>query len=109
MYKGVSNGVTTVAVKVMSEVGAGLNPAKAARQLEAFKREVHILKACHDKNIVQFIGACLLARCLLSLSHAFAFWLGRGINQHLFDQLQASSVAALMAYITSHDLHRWSW
>ena len=32
-----------------------------ARYAEAFRREILILRSCHDRNIVQFLGACLQA------------------------------------------------
>ncbi len=39
-----------------------------ARYADAFRREIFILRSCHDRNIVQFLGACLQARRTLSLN-----------------------------------------
>ena len=75
VYKGLRNDVTPVAIKVMSRGGAslvGLTPEQKARQLEEFKREILILKACRDKNIVTFLGASLqvnLAAWMLLFSY----------------------------------------
>ena len=54
MYKAIKDGVTPVAVKVF--------PSNATDvQQEEFQREVVILKSCRDRNIVQFLGACVEA------------------------------------------------
>lgn len=53
-------GVTTVAVKVMGETTAGQRQAaKLLEQQDMFQREIHLLKSCRDRNIVQFLGACV--------------------------------------------------
>ena len=36
-----------------------------ARYADAFRREIFILRSCHDRNIVQFLGACLQVRGVL--------------------------------------------
>ena len=52
VYKAMKDGVSPVAVKVF--------PSNATDvQLEEFQREVVILKSCRDRNIVQFLGACI--------------------------------------------------
>ena len=56
VYKAVRNGVQVVAVKIFTDQVAGENQA---RYTEAFRREIFILRSCHDRNIVQFLGACL--------------------------------------------------
>ena len=54
VYKAIKDGVTPVAVKVF--------PSNATDvQQEEFQREVVILKSCRDRNIVQFLGACVEA------------------------------------------------
>ena len=42
-------------------------------RLDAFSREVAILKSCRDRNIVLFIGACLDVR--LTLNNMLALFL----------------------------------
>ena len=59
VYKAVRNGVQVVAVKIFTDQVAGENQA---RYTEAFRREIFILRSCHDRNIVQFLGACLQVR-----------------------------------------------
>ena len=60
VYKATRGGVATVAVKVMGETQAGQRQAnKLMEQQELFQREIHLLKSCRDKNIVQFLGACM--------------------------------------------------
>ncbi|CAK0785070.1 hypothetical protein CVIRNUC_008276 [Coccomyxa viridis] len=56
VYKAIRNGVQVVAVKIFTDQVAGENQA---RYTEAFRREIFILRSCHDRNIVQFLGACL--------------------------------------------------
>jgi serine/threonine protein kinase len=61
VFKALRNGVQIVAVKVFKEEATrgaitSLNSPYHAAQ---FRQEISILKSCHDKNIVQFIGACL--------------------------------------------------
>ena len=51
MYLGVLYGVREVAIKVVN------NPDK--KQQARFVREIEMLKACHDPNIVQFLGAAI--------------------------------------------------
>ena len=51
MYLGVLYGVRDVAIKVIN------NPD--AKQQARFVREIMMLKACHDPNIVQFLGAAI--------------------------------------------------
>jgi len=61
VFKALRNGVQIVAVKVFREeatkgaVTSLTSPYHAAQ----CRQEVSILKSCHDKNIVQFVGACL--------------------------------------------------
>lgn len=45
-----------VAVKIFTDQVPGDNQLRYA---EAFRREIFILRSCHDRNIVQFLGACL--------------------------------------------------
>ena len=60
VYKATRGGVATVAVKVMGETSASQRQAnKLMEQQELFEREIHLLKSCRDKNIVQFLGACM--------------------------------------------------
>ena len=56
VYKAFRNGVQVVAVKIFTDQVPGENQARYA---EAFRREIFILRSCHDRNIVQFLGACL--------------------------------------------------
>ncbi|KAI7845368.1 hypothetical protein COHA_001075 [Chlorella ohadii] len=51
-YKGLYHGQQLVAVKVLHRV-------EERRRGEEFEREVALLKTLRDRNIVQFIGACL--------------------------------------------------
>lgn len=51
VYLGVLFGVREVAIKVVN------NPDK--KQQARFVREIMMLKACHDPNIVQFLGAAI--------------------------------------------------
>ena len=57
MYKATIGGVQTVAVKVFTDQVS--TTAASASRKEEFQREIAILKACRDKNIVTFIGASL--------------------------------------------------
>ena len=60
VYKAIRGGVTVVAVKVMGETAAEQRQAdRVMQQQELFEREIHILKSCRDRNVVQFLGACL--------------------------------------------------
>ncbi|GAB4820308.1 hypothetical protein N2152v2_007354 [Parachlorella kessleri] len=52
VYKGLFDGVQPVAVKVVQGVSE-------QRMRDAFLREVLLLRGCRDRNVVQFIGACL--------------------------------------------------
>ena len=56
VYKAYRNGVQVVAVKIFTDQVPGDNQLRYA---EAFRREIFILRSCHDRNIVQFLGACL--------------------------------------------------
>ncbi|KAL4437438.1 hypothetical protein ABPG75_004577 [Micractinium tetrahymenae] len=55
VYKGLRHGVQPVAVKIIPTRG---DPTSAAALNEA-RREIAILRACRDVNIVQFVGAHL--------------------------------------------------
>ncbi|KAL4419356.1 hypothetical protein ABPG77_001583 [Micractinium sp. CCAP 211/92] len=57
VYKALRHGAQPVAVKVLAVVG----DARYQSQ-EDFKREIGILRACRDPNIVAFLGASLLPR-----------------------------------------------
>lgn len=61
MYKALRNGVQIVAVKLFKEemTRGAINSLTSPKHAEQFRREINILKTCHDKNIVQFLGACL--------------------------------------------------
>ncbi len=59
VYKAYRNGVQVVAVKIFTDQVPGDNQLRYA---EAFRREIFILRSCHDRNIVQFLGACLQVR-----------------------------------------------
>lgn len=52
VYKGLYHGVHSVAIKF-------LHRFRDQKHNEAFVREVTLLKALRDRNIVQFLGACL--------------------------------------------------
>ena len=39
--------------------------SRATARSDIFKQEIAILKSCHDRNIVQFYGACLQPDCTL--------------------------------------------
>ncbi|KAK9902754.1 hypothetical protein WJX75_004977 [Coccomyxa subellipsoidea] len=56
VYKAIRTGVQTVAVKIFTDQ---VTAEHQMRYAEAFRREIFILRSCHDRNIVQFIGACL--------------------------------------------------
>ena len=72
MYRALKSGVQVVAAKVFQErdpnsSSSSMIPssrASAARS-DIFKQEIAILKSCHDRNIVQFIGACLQPDCTI--------------------------------------------
>lgn len=64
VYKAFRNGVQVVAVKIFTDQVPGENQARYA---EAFRREIFILRSCHDRNIVQFLGACLQVGCFVLL------------------------------------------
>lgn len=64
VYKAVRGGVTTVAVKVMGDTPAGQRQAnRVMERQELFEREIMLLKSCRDRNIVQFLGACMQVGC----------------------------------------------
>ena len=67
VYKAFRNGVQVVAVKIFTDQVPGENQARYA---EAFRREIFILRSCHDRNIVQFLGACLQVGSLPNLNLA---------------------------------------
>lgn len=64
MYKALRNGVQIVAVKLFKEemTRGAINSLTSPKHAEQFRREISILKSCHDKNIVQFLGAVLAVR-----------------------------------------------
>lgn len=73
VYRALKSGVQVVAAKVFSErdpnsssssSSYAASRASAARS-DVFKQEIAILKSCHDRNIVQFIGACLQPDCTI--------------------------------------------
>lgn len=51
VYAGLLNNVREVAIKVVS--------SQSEKQQIRFVREIMLLKACMDPNIVQFLGACI--------------------------------------------------
>ena len=70
MYKALRHGVQIVAVKMFKEemTRGAINSLTSPHHAMQFRREISILKSCHDKNIVQFLGACLTVRPPLSRS-----------------------------------------
>lgn len=71
VYRALKSGVQVVAAKVFQEQdpnssGSLLSSSRAsAARTDVFKQEIAILKSCHDRNIVQFIGACLQPDCTI--------------------------------------------
>jgi serine/threonine protein kinase len=71
VYRALKSGVQVVAAKVFQDrdpnsSGSLLSSSKASTaRLDIFKQEIAILKSCHDRNIVQFIGACLQPDCTI--------------------------------------------
>lgn len=76
MYRALKSGVQVVAAKVFQETdlnssssssssrsSSSYAASRAAVRSDVFKQEIAILKSCHDRNIVQFIGACLQPNC----------------------------------------------
>ena len=59
VYKATRGGVATVAIKVMTGETGARQTNKILEQQELFQNEIHLLKSCRDKNIVQFLGACM--------------------------------------------------
>ncbi|KAK9786673.1 hypothetical protein WJX73_005253 [Symbiochloris irregularis] len=60
VYKALRGGTTIVAVKVMGDTHEGQRTANFLMQRqEQFEREILLLKSCRDRNIVQFLGACM--------------------------------------------------
>ena len=57
VYKAQAGGVQTVAVKIFTDQARA--EACSGDRAAEFRREIAILKGCRDRNIVQFIGACL--------------------------------------------------
>ena len=62
MYKATRGGVAIVAIKVMTGETGQRQTNKILEQQELFQNEIHLLKSCRDKNIVQFLGACMEVR-----------------------------------------------
>lgn len=69
VYRGLLRGVQVVAVKVFNdgpqytrdcseERMQTLHALKLQRQV-LIKQEIAVLKSCRDRNIVQFVGACI--------------------------------------------------
>lgn len=52
VFKAMRGGVQPVAVKVFPSDATDM-------QMAEFQKEVVILKSCRDRNIVQFLGACV--------------------------------------------------
>ncbi|KAL3140780.1 protein kinase activity protein [Trebouxia sp. C0010 RCD-2024] len=75
VYRALKSGVQVVAAKVFQErdpnssssssSSSSYAASRAAARSDVFKQEIAILKSCHDRNIVQFIGACLQPDCTL--------------------------------------------
>jgi serine/threonine protein kinase len=71
VYRALKSGVQVVAAKVFQDRGPNssgslLSSSRASTvRLDVFKQEIAILKSCHDRNIVQFIGACLHPDCTI--------------------------------------------
>ncbi|DBA87527.1 hypothetical protein WJX77_000324 [Trebouxia sp. C0004] len=71
VYRALKSGVQVVAAKVFQDrepnsSGSLLPSSRASTvRLDVFKQEIAILKSCHDRNIVQFIGACLQPDCTI--------------------------------------------
>ena len=73
VYRALKSGVQVVAAKVFQErdpnssssSSGSYAASRAAARSDIFKQEIAILKSCHDRNIVQFIGACLQPDCTL--------------------------------------------
>eukprot|EP00884_Botryococcus_braunii_P016058 jgi/Botrbrau1/3135/Bobra.0070s0107.2 len=55
VFKAVRNGVQIVAVKIFTDQLS--SAACSAQYSEELKREIFLLRSCHDRNIVQFLGA----------------------------------------------------
>ncbi|KAK9829800.1 hypothetical protein WJX72_007980 [[Myrmecia] bisecta] len=60
VYKAVLSGVHVVAVKIVP------SPTEDGDQHD-FRKEVSILRSCHNAHVVQFIGACMQLGCPLYL------------------------------------------
>lgn len=75
VYRAMKSGVQVVAAKVFSESGSSATSSSTGRShssiashvvsSDVFKQEIAILKSCHDRNIVQFVGACLQPDCTI--------------------------------------------
>ena len=72
VYRGLLRGVQVVAVKVFNDGSQytsdsseerlqTLHALKSQRQT-LIKQEIAVLKSCRDRNIVQFVGACIQVR-----------------------------------------------
>jgi hypothetical protein len=57
VFKAVRNGVQVVAVKIFTD--QLLSAACSAQYGEELRREIFLLRSCHDRNVVQFLGAHL--------------------------------------------------
>jgi hypothetical protein len=80
VFKALRNGVQIVAVKVFREemTRGAITSLSSSYHAAQFRQEISILKSCHDKNIVQFVGACLTVRPLYSrtaISGLVSVWL----------------------------------
>ena len=75
VYRGLLRGVQVVAVKVFNDGSQytsdsseerlqTLHKLKSQRQT-LIKQEIAVLKSCRDRNIVQFVGACIQVRLTL--------------------------------------------
>lgn len=71
VYKALRNGVQIVAVKLFKEemTRGAISSLTSPQHARQFRQEISILKSCHDKNIVQFLGACLTVRCCPKSQH----------------------------------------
>lgn len=64
VFKAVRNGVQIVAVKIFTDQLS--SAACSAQYSEELKREIFLLRSCHDRNIVQFLGAHIGVRSYVS-------------------------------------------
>lgn len=84
VYRGLLRGVQAVAVKVFNdgpqytsdsseERLQTLHSIKTQRQT-LIKQEIAVLKSCRDRNIVQFVGACIQVG-----ASSLRFWKASGV------------------------------